>query len=43
MYTDSLTSHTTASGSTTAELLASTASAVENISNLKPPSVTESI
>ena len=41
-YTDSLTSHTTASGSTTADLLTSTASAVEDISNLKPPSVTGS-
>ena len=40
MYTDSLTSHTTASGSTTADLLTSTASAVEDVS--KPPSLTES-
>ena len=42
MYTDSLTSHTTASGSTTADILTSTASAVEDSSNLKPPSLTES-
>ena len=41
MYTDSLTSHTTASDSTSADLLTSTASAVEDISS-KPPSVTES-
>ena len=41
MYTDSLTSHTTASHSTSADLLTSTASAVEDISS-KPPSVTES-
>ena len=40
MYTNSLTSHTTASGSTTADLLTSTASAVEDI--FKPPSLTES-
>ena len=40
MYTGSLTSHTTASGSTTADLLTSTASAVEDVSNL--PSLTES-
>ena len=40
MY-DSLTSHTTASDSTSADLLTSTASAVEDISN-KPPSATES-
>ena len=38
MYTDSLTSHITASGST-ADLIASTASAVEDVS--KPPSLTE--
>ena len=42
MYTDSLTSHTTASGSTTADLLTSAASTVEDISSLKPPSLTES-
>ena len=42
MYTDSLTSNTTASGSTTADILTSVASAVEDISNLKSPSVTES-
>ena len=42
MYTDSLTSHTTASGSITADILTSTASAVEDISNLKSPSITES-
>ena len=41
MYTDSLTSHATASGSTTADILTSTASAVEDISNI-PPSLTES-
>ena len=41
MYTDSLTSQTTASGSTTADFLTSTASAVENISNI-PPSLIES-
>ena len=41
MYTDSLTSHTTASGSTTADLLTFTTSAVDDISNI-PPSVTES-
>ena len=41
MYTDSLTSHTTASGSTTADLLTSTASAVKDISNI-PHSLTES-
>ena len=41
MYTDSLTSHTTASGSTTADFLTSTASAVEDMSNI-PPSLTES-
>ena len=41
MYTDSLTSHTTASGSTTADLLTSTASTVEDVS--KPPSLTESL
>ena len=40
MY-DSLTSHTMASDSTSADLLTSTASAVEDISS-KPPSVTES-
>ena len=40
MYTESLTSHTTASGSTIADLLTSTASAVEDAS--KPPSLTES-
>ena len=40
MYTDSLTSHFTASGSTTADLLTFTASAVEDVS--KPPSLTES-
>ena len=39
MYADFLTSHTTAIGSTTA-YLTSTASAVEDISNLKSPSVT---
>ena len=42
VYRDSLTSHTTASGSTTADILTSTASAVEDNSNLKPPSLTES-
>ena len=36
-----LTSHTTASDSTSADLLSSTADAVEDISS-KPPSVTES-
>ena len=41
MFTDSLTSHTIASGSTPADFLTSTASAVEDISNI-PPSVTES-
>ena len=41
MYTDFLTSHNTASDSTSAELLTSTASAVEDISS-NPPSVTES-
>ena len=41
MYTDSLTSHATASGSTTADCLTSTASAVEDICNI-PPSLTES-
>ena len=41
MSTDSLTSHTTASGSTNADFLPSTASAVEDISNI-PPSLTES-
>ena len=41
MYTDSLTSHTTASESTSADLLTSTASAGEDISSI-PPSVTES-
>ena len=41
MYTGSLTSHTTANGSTTADILTSTASAVEDICNI-PPSVTES-
>ena len=41
MYRDSLTSHTTASDSTPADLLTSTASAVEDISSI-PPSVTES-
>ena len=40
MYTDSLTSYTTTSGSITADSLASTASAVEDIS--KPPSLNES-
>ena len=40
IYTDSLTPHTTASDSTTVELLTSTASAVEDVS--KPPSLTES-
>ena len=40
MYTGSLTSHTTAGGSTTADILTSTASTVEDISNLKPPSLT---
>ena len=39
MYTDSLTSHTTDSGSTAADLLTSTASAVDIIDI--PPSVTE--
>ena len=39
--TDSLTSHTTASDSTHADLLTSTASAVDNISRI-PPSVTKS-
>ena len=34
MYTDYLTSHTTASGSTTADFLTSTASIVEDISNI---------
>ena len=34
IYTDSLTSHTTASDSTPADLLTSTASAVEDISNI---------
>ena len=42
VYTDSLTSHTTASGFTTADILTSIASAVEDNSNLKPPSLTES-
>ena len=42
VYTDSMTSHTTASGSTIADILTSTASAVEGNSNLKPPSLTES-
>ena len=41
VYTDSLTSHTTASGSTAADILTSTASSVEDNSNLKPPSLTE--
>ena len=41
IYTNSLTSHTTASDPTSADLLTSTASAVEDIS-IKPPSVTES-
>ena len=41
IYTDSLTSHTTASNSTPADLLTYTASAVEDI-NYIPPSVTES-
>ena len=41
MYTDSLTSHTTASDSTPDDLLTFTASAVEDISNI-PPSLTES-
>ena len=41
MYTYSLISHTTASGSTTADFLTSTASAVEDINNI-PPSLTES-
>ena len=41
VYTDSLTSHTTASGSPTADILTYTASAVEDNSNLKP-SLTES-
>ena len=41
MYTDSLTSHTTASDSTSADLLTSTASAVEDIIS-NPPSFTES-
>ena len=40
MYTDSLTSHTTLSGSTTADLLTSTASVVEDVS--KPPSLAKS-
>ena len=42
VYTDSLTSHTTASDSTTPDILTSTASALEDNSNLKPPSLTES-
>ena len=42
MYTDSLTSHTTASGSTTTDILTSTASTVEDHSNIKPLSLTES-
>ena len=42
MCTDSLTSHTTSNGSTTADILTSTASAVEDIDNLKSPSSTES-
>ena len=41
-YTDSLTSHTTASGSTPADIVTSTVSAVEDNGNLKPPSLTES-
>ena len=41
MYTDSLTAHTRASDSTSADLLTSTASAREDISSI-PPSVTES-
>ena len=41
MYTDSLTSHTTASDSTSSDLLTSAASAGEDISSI-PPSVTES-
>ena len=41
MHTDSLTSHTTASNSTSANLLTSTASAVEASSSI-PPSVSES-
>ena len=41
MYTDSLTSQTTASDSTSVDLLTSTASAVED-SNYVPPSATES-
>ena len=41
MYTDSLTSHTTASNSSTADLLTSTTSAVETSSSI-PPSVSES-
>ena len=41
MYTDSLASHITASDCTLADLLTSTASAVEDVSN-RPPSVTES-
>ena len=40
MYTDSLTSHTTASDSTSADLLTSTASSVEDINNVLP-NVTE--
>ena len=40
VYTDSLTFHTTGSDSTPADLLTSTASALEDISNI-PPGVTE--
>ena len=36
VYTDSLTSHTTASGSTSAHILTSTTSAVEDNSNIQP-------
>ena len=45
MYIDSPTSHTTASGSTTTDILTFTASAVKDISktSVKPPSLTESI
>ena len=42
VYSDSLTSHITGSGSTTADILISTVSAVEDKSNLKPPSLTGS-
>ena len=42
VYPDSLTSHTISSGSTTADIPTSTASAKQDNSNLKPPSLTES-